>query len=58
MRLLRFLQKLDEEGEGMSEIGTGATTTGKIALYPQRLKLGITRREAFKNCKKKKKRLI
>jgi len=49
---------LDEEGEGMGEIGSGATTTGKIALYPQRLKLGITRREAFKNCKKKKKRLI
>jgi len=62
MRLFNYLKQIDEEGEGgtsgvgTGELGAGATTTAKIAQYPQRLKLGITKREATKNWKKKKKK--
>jgi len=54
MRLLEYLKHINEEGEGGGEVGSGATTTGNIAQYPQRLPFN-TRRNAFLSKKKKKK---
>ncbi len=52
MRLIKYFLKLKEEGE----VGSGATTTGNIAQYQQ--KLSITRRITRGRTKVKKSKLL